>query len=81
MRVITRNVMGINYLLPVGEDNLKVRPMELNDTAFEIYQLLSNGFSIGEVSGILAQKYGISRDEIHADVTSCYNSFHSKGIL
>ena len=73
--------MGINYLLPVGEDNLKVRPMELNDTAFEIYQLLSNGFSIGEVSGILAQKYGISRDEIHADVTSCYNSFHSKGIL
>ena len=80
MEVITRDVLGTHFLIPVGED-YDTCPIELNETAYEIYKGLSKGQSIEEISTILAEQYGISCAQVQGDVASCYNNLHSKGII
>ena len=81
MRVVSREILGLYYLLPVGDNNLNEKPMELNQTAYEMYRFLSQGMSVEEVSKVLADKYGVTSSEVQPDVVSCYDRLHSKGIL
>jgi len=81
MRVLIREVLGSHYLVPIGEENLGSKPMELNETAYEIYQLLLRGKTVEEVSEELAASYHAPVELIREDVVSCYNRFRSRGII
>ena len=80
MEVITRDVLGTHFLIPVGED-CNLLPMELNETAYEIYTRLSRGETIEFICVALAKQYGMSVADLQDDVTSCYNNLHSKGMI
>jgi hypothetical protein len=81
MEVLMREVFGTHYLIPLCGEGAMQPPMELNETAYEIYLLLSEGKTIEEITTILSQQYQIAAEEIQSDVESCYYSFHSKGII
>ncbi|MBR0430264.1 MAG: PqqD family protein [Lachnospiraceae bacterium] len=76
-----REVFGTHYLIPLCGEGAMQPPMELNETAYEIYLLLSEGKTIEEITTILSQQYQVAAGEIQSDVESCYHSFHSKGII
>lgn len=81
MEVLMREVFGTHYLIPLCGEGAMQPPMELNETAYEIYQLLSEGKTIEEVTAFLSQQYQIAAEDVQPDVVSCYHSFHSKGII
>lgn len=81
MEVLMREVFGTHYLIPLCGEGAMQPPMELNETAYEIYQLLSEGKTIEEITTILSQQYQIAAEDVQPDVVSCYHSFHSKGII
>ncbi|MCR5639944.1 MAG: PqqD family protein [Lachnospiraceae bacterium] len=81
MKVLVREVLGVHYLVPIGEEHPGQKPMELNETAYEIYQLLSRGKTVEEVSACLAEQYRVSPSQVQEDVMSCYNEFCSRGII
>ena len=81
MEVLMREVFGTHYLIPLCGEGAMQPPMELNKTAYEIYQLLSEGKTIEEITTILSQQYQIAVEDVQPDVVSCYHSFHSKGII
>ena len=81
MEVLMREVFGTHYLIPLCGEGAMQPPMELNETAYEIYQLLSEGKTIEEITTILSQQYQIAVEDVRPDVVSCYHSFHSKGII
>ncbi|MBP5265757.1 MAG: PqqD family protein [Lachnospiraceae bacterium] len=81
MKVLMREVFGTHYLIPLCGEGAMQPPVELNETAYEIYQLLSEGKTIEEVTTCLSQQYQIAAEELQSDVESCYQSFYSKGII
>lgn len=80
MKVLLKEVLGFHFLIPM-DDDLDLKPVELNQTAFEMYQLFVEGKSTEQVTDILSAQYQIPTAELHSDVVSCYDSLHSKGII
>lgn len=67
---------------PVGEESVKNKIMlTLNDTASEIWDMLKDGKSTDEITAVLSEKYGITKEKAQDGVDKIIDSLKKEGIL
>ena len=69
-------------VIPAGEESSNSRFMlTLNNTAAEIWDMLSDGRSADEIAAALSDKYGISAQKAKADVDGVVDTLLNAGVL
>ena len=67
---------------PVGEESVKNKIMlTLNDTASEIWDMLKDGKSTDEITAVLSEEYGITKEKAQDGVDKIIDSLKKEGIL
>ena len=67
---------------PIGEESKKNKIMlTLNGTASEIWDMLKDGKSADEITAVLSEKYGITKEKAQDGVDKIIDSLKKEGIL
>ncbi len=79
---VLRQVMGNNVIIAVGEASRDFHKMvQLNDSAAEIWNYISNGFDHERIVDEMMSKYEVDRKTLEADVEKTINMFAENGML
>ena len=76
-----RHVAGQFYLLDMQQPGVPYkRPMELNEIGAEIWQMMTEGCTLEQVVGKLAEEYDAGEEDIRQDVSAFQKSLMTYGI-
>lgn len=79
---VLRRVMGNNVIIAVGAASRDFHGMvQLNESAADIWNFISEGKSRDEIVDAMMQKYEADRDVIEADVCRSIDMFVSNGLV
>lgn len=77
-----RHAAGVCWLLDMEQPGYPYKkPVPLNEQGAQIWEMTVRGMDIGEISGKLAEWYGVSSEEIRSDVREFYEQLGRQGIL
>jgi hypothetical protein len=70
----------------MGEDTILVhlrtnRLFEVNDTAAQLWSLLADGLSLGQIKRRLAEEYDVSRDRLDRDLAAMLDQFQQESLI
>lgn len=81
MKYQVRKAAGKYWLVDLDQEPWNFqKPVVMNETGYEIWQMFSNGLGIGEISEEIAANYSISIDEAKSDVKAFFDMLSDKNI-